>query len=48
MGRSKNRTLEGKQHALQVSSQQAEDNLAATTEVHRNQKGQLPNKPSTG
>ncbi|WP_164779507.1 hypothetical protein [Paenibacillus kobensis] len=48
MGRSKNRTFEGKQQALQANSQQAEDNLAATTEVNRNQKGHVPNSPSTG
>lgn len=48
MARSKNRTFQGKQQALQVNSRQAEDNLAASTAENRNQKGHVPNSPSTG
>jgi hypothetical protein len=48
MSRNKNKTFRGQQQAFEAVSRQAEDNQAAATETNRNQKGQLPNKPSTG
>ncbi|PWV95216.1 hypothetical protein DFQ01_12952 [Paenibacillus cellulosilyticus] len=47
MGR-KQKNFNGQQQAFEAVSQQAEDNQAAATETNRNQKGQIPNKPSTG
>ncbi|MBD3918512.1 hypothetical protein H8B09_07075 [Paenibacillus sp. PR3] len=48
MGRSKNKTFRGQQQAFEAVSQQAEDNQAASTNSNRNQKGHVPNTPSTG
>ncbi|GMK37149.1 hypothetical protein PCCS19_02020 [Paenibacillus sp. CCS19] len=44
----KEKNFNGQQQAFRAASQQAEDNQAAATETNRNQKGHLPNKPSTG
>lgn len=35
-------------NALQADSRQAENNVAGSTDRNRNQKGNVPNSPSTG
>lgn len=47
MGR-KQKGFNGQQQAFEVVSQQAEDNQATSTSKNRNQKGHVPNSPSTG
>ncbi|MBH5317698.1 hypothetical protein I6N90_07770 [Paenibacillus sp. GSMTC-2017] len=48
MGRHKHQTSAGKNHAYATNSKIAENNVAASTSEHRNQKGHIPNSPSTG
>lgn len=48
MARNKNRSFQGEQQALAAKSRQAENDVAASTEENRNQKGHVPNSPSTG
>lgn len=48
MARNKNRSVPQKNEAYVTSSKQAENNLAASTNENRNQKGHIPNSPSTG
>ncbi|WP_169081492.1 hypothetical protein [Paenibacillus sp. PL91] len=48
MARNKNKSIPSKNQAFAASSQEAENNLADSTEANRNQKGHVPNSPSTG
>ena|GEM_PF-878391 len=48
MSHNKRRSFQGKMHALQFNSLEAENNVAGTTDRNRNQKGHVPNSPSTG
>ncbi|MGO4374901.1 hypothetical protein AB4Z21_29945 [Paenibacillus sp. MCAF20] len=48
MARNKHRSFQGEQQALAAKSKQAEDSVAASTDENRNQKGHVPNSPSTG
>ena len=48
MGHHKPRSEAAKNEAYVTKSLLAENETAATTEYNKNQKGQLPNKPSTG
>jgi hypothetical protein len=48
MSRSKNKTFRGQQQAFEAVSQQAENNQAAMSDRNKNQKGHVPNTPSTG
>lgn len=48
MARNKNSSFQGKQQAMEMNSKEAENNLAASTAENRNQKGHVPNSPSTG
>ncbi|WP_165822407.1 hypothetical protein [Paenibacillus montanisoli] len=48
MSRNKNKTLQGKMEAMQMASSQAENDVAGSTDRNRNQKGTVPNSPSTG
>ncbi|MFD1953865.1 hypothetical protein ACFSL6_06620 [Paenibacillus thailandensis] len=41
-------SIEGKNYAYAKHSREAENNVAASTDENTRQKGQLPNKPSTG
>ncbi|QJC51534.1 hypothetical protein HGI30_08205 [Paenibacillus albicereus] len=40
--------FESKQQSLAQRSKEAENNAAAGSEENRNQKGHVPNQPSTG
>ncbi|MBW7453518.1 hypothetical protein ACFOLF_32075 [Paenibacillus sepulcri] len=44
----KKQSIDAKNLALETRSKQAEDHLAASTSENRNQKGHVPNSPSTG
>lgn len=44
----KNRPVQAESVSMQERSRQAENNLAASTNENRNQKGHIPNSPSTG
>ncbi|CAH1206790.1 hypothetical protein PAECIP111893_02613 [Paenibacillus plantiphilus] len=44
----KNRSIQADSVAMQERSRQAENNVAASTDDNRNQKGHVPNSPSTG
>lgn len=48
MARNRFRSIEGKNHSFETNSRQAENNLADSTSENRNQKGHVPNSPSTG
>ncbi|CAM4200592.1 hypothetical protein L1N85_07160 [Paenibacillus alkaliterrae] len=48
MARNKKKSIPSKNQAFKVNSREAENNLAASTEENRNQKGHIPNSPSTG
>ncbi|GGG63734.1 MULTISPECIES: hypothetical protein [Paenibacillus] len=48
MSHNKKRSFQGKMHAFRVNSAEAENNVAASAAVNRNQKGHTPNNPSTG
>ncbi|GGD57073.1 hypothetical protein [Paenibacillus nasutitermitis] len=48
MARSKKQSIEARNLALETSSREAENHLAASTSENRNQKGHVPNSPSTG
>ncbi|WP_171056050.1 hypothetical protein [Paenibacillus sinopodophylli] len=48
MGKHKNQSIPAKNKAFKASSSEAENNVAASTEENRNQKGHVPNSPSTG
>lgn len=48
MSRNKNRSQKSLQQAFEVKSREAENNLAESTNENRNQKGHVPNSPSTG
>ncbi|MCR2802825.1 hypothetical protein [Paenibacillus soyae] len=48
MGRHKPKSEAAKNEAFYTKSALAENEIAATTEHNKNQKGQIPNKPSTG
>ncbi len=48
MSRNKKHSFEDKQKGYAVRSKEAENNLAASTNENRNQKGHVPNSPSTG
>ncbi|WP_169751052.1 hypothetical protein [Paenibacillus beijingensis] len=44
----KKMSFQGKMLAMGVRSMQAENNVAASTAENKNQKGHVPNSPSTG
>ncbi|GKU79211.1 hypothetical protein [Paenibacillus sp. L3-i20] len=48
MGRHKHGTPAGKNFAYRANDKIAENNVAASTSNHKNQKGNIPNSPSTG
>lgn len=48
MGRHRKETLKGNMQAMKMNSREAENNVAASTEENTNQKGHVPNSPSTG
>ncbi|NIK76748.1 hypothetical protein FHS15_001873 [Paenibacillus castaneae] len=48
MARNKNKSIPSKNQAFEANSKEAENNVAASTSMNRNQKGDLPNSPSTG
>ncbi|EFM12414.1 conserved hypothetical protein [Paenibacillus curdlanolyticus YK9] len=48
MARNKEKSFQGKQQAMRAHDREAENNVAASTEENRNQKGHVPNSPSTG
>lgn len=48
MARNKHKSVHAKNTAFQVNSKQAENNVAASTAENINQKGHIPNSPSTG
>ncbi|WP_179090122.1 hypothetical protein MHI37_16215 [Paenibacillus sp. FSL H8-0548] len=48
MANSKNKSIPAKNQAFEASSKEAENNVAASTAENQNQKGHLPNSPSTG
>ncbi|WP_424765627.1 hypothetical protein [Paenibacillus sp. sgz302251] len=48
MARNKNKSIPSKNRAFVESSKQAENNVAESTDRNRNQKGHVPNSPSTG
>ncbi|CAM4437654.1 hypothetical protein FHS16_001590 [Paenibacillus endophyticus] len=48
MAKHKNQSIPAKNEAYAASSSEAENNTAASTEENRNQKGHVPNSPSTG
>ncbi|WP_202113140.1 hypothetical protein [Paenibacillus sp. MMS18-CY102] len=48
MARNKEKSFQGKQQAMKVNAREAENNTAASTADNRNQKGHIPNSPSTG
>ncbi|MGK9250502.1 MULTISPECIES: hypothetical protein [Paenibacillus] len=48
MSRNKKHSFEDKQKGYAERSKEAENNLAASTNENRNQKGHVPNSPSTG
>jgi hypothetical protein len=48
MGTRKQKSMAGRNFAYAARSLQAENNLAASTNENRNQKGHPPNSPSTG
>lgn len=48
MARNKNKSMQSKNQASEAYSREAENNVAASTDDNRNQKGHVPNSPSTG
>ncbi|WP_200961631.1 hypothetical protein [Paenibacillus sp. Soil522] len=48
MARNKNKSIASKNQAFEASSKDAENAVAASTDDNRNQKGHVPNSPSTG
>ncbi|MBD2869917.1 hypothetical protein [Paenibacillus arenilitoris] len=48
MANNKHKAIKAKNHSFQVNSAEAENNVAGTTDRNRNQKGHVPNSPSTG
>lgn len=48
MASNKHKSIPAKNQAFEASSKEAENNVAASTEENRNQKGHVPNSPSTG
>ena len=48
MSRNKKHSFHDKQGGYAQRSKEAENNLAASTNENRNQKGHVPNSPSTG
>lgn len=44
----KKMSLQGRMLSMGVRSRQAENNVAASTAENKNQKGHVPNSPSTG
>jgi len=48
VAKGKHSSLEGRQRAMEAESKQAENNVAGSTNANRNQKGHVPNSPSTG
>lgn len=48
MGRRKRQTEQSTNRAFIENSRQAENNAAESTSENRNQKGHVPNSPSTG
>ncbi|MEK3881272.1 hypothetical protein [Paenibacillus sp. PL2-23] len=48
MGRHKPKSEAAKNEAFATKSRLAENEAAATSEQNKNQKGHLPNSPSTG
>ncbi|MBW7474286.1 hypothetical protein K0T92_05980 [Paenibacillus oenotherae] len=48
MSRNKKNAIEAESVAMQEQSRQAENSVAASTDENRNQKGHIPNSPSTG
>ncbi|MFX3632729.1 MAG: hypothetical protein ACE3L7_06605 [Candidatus Pristimantibacillus sp.] len=48
MGRNKKESFKGKMQAMEMNSREAENNVAASTAENKNQKGHVPNSPSTG
>lgn len=48
MARRKHQTIQSKNRAYAQHSLEAENNLAESTSENRNQKGHVPNSPSTG
>ncbi|MEV5028104.1 hypothetical protein [Paenibacillus sp. LPE1-1-1.1] len=48
MAKHKNQSIPSKNQAFEANSKEAENNLAASTNENRNQKGHIPNSPSTG
>ncbi|MFC5653405.1 hypothetical protein ACFPYJ_30670 [Paenibacillus solisilvae] len=48
MARKKKQSIDARNQALETSSMQAEDHVAGSTSENKNQKGHVPNSPSTG
>jgi len=48
MSKRKQETLAGQQEAMETASKLAENHTAGAMNNNRNQKGHLPNSPSTG
>ncbi|WP_164545386.1 hypothetical protein [Paenibacillus albus] len=48
MSRKKNQPFGAKMQALEMKDSQAENDVAGSTDRNRNQKGHVPNSPSTG
>lgn len=48
MARSKDRSVSSKNQSFKVRSREAENNVAESTDENTNQKGHIPNSPSTG
>jgi hypothetical protein len=48
MARNKNKSIQAKNLAFAKHSMEAENNIAASTDENTNQKGHVPNSPSTG
>lgn len=48
MGRRENKAIPEKMKGMRARDSQAENNAAESTDRNRNQKGHVPNSPSTG
>ncbi len=48
MAHNKHKSMEAKNQAFAKQSKEAENNVAASTDENTNQKGHVPNSPSTG
>lgn len=48
MARNKNKSIPAQNQSFAARSREAENNVADATDADKNQKGHIPNSPSTG